>query len=121
MEENQNNIKKTDWGYEIVWANNEKYGAKIIVFECPNKTHFTFNQKSEKTWFVNNGSFIFRWIDTASGNIFQQEAGEGFVFTSKPLVPHAIECLSNGGSLSEVNNGDTGNDSYVVLTKENYK
>ena len=121
MQENQDNVKKTDWGYEIIWSNNENYGAKILVFESASKTHFMFNQYAEKSWFVNGGQFIFRWMDTQNGNIYQQEAGDGFVFQSKPLVPYSIECVTNGGSLSEVNNGIKENDTFVVLTKENYK
>jgi len=121
MQEQQDNIKKTDFGYEIIWSKNDEYGAKIVVFESPNKTNFSFHKETEKSWFVNGGQFIFRWIDTATGNIYQQEATDGYVFTAKPLVPYALECVSNGGSLSEVNNGHKENDTFVVLTKENYK
>jgi hypothetical protein len=118
MEENKN-VSTTDYGYEITWITQESYGGKILVFEKPFKTEFWFNNKTEKSWFVNNGSFVFRWIDTSNGQLFQQEAKEGFVFTAKPLVPCAIECTSPG-SLSEVNNGYFDNDKFIVIHKGGY-
>lgn len=121
MEENNNNIQKTEWGYEIIWAKNNNYGGKILVFEKSDKTDFVFCKSTERSWFVNTGKFVFRWIDTQNGNIYQQEATDGFVFCAKPLVPFAIECVSNGGSLSEVNNGEQDNDTFIVFKKDAYK
>lgn len=118
MEKNDNVIQ-TDFGYEIEWAKFDNYGAKIIVFNKKDKTPFWYNVKTKKTWFVNSGSFIFRWIDTSNGQIFQQEAKEGFVFTAKPFVPCAIECVGPG-SLSEVNNGLHENDKHIVVQKGSY-
>ena len=120
MQKDNDNIKKTEFGYEIAWAKNESYGGKIIVFDKPGKTNFVFSQNTERSWFVNSGKFVFRWIDTQTGHVYQQEAEDGFVFSAKTLVPCAIECLTPNGSLSEVNNGGKDNDIFVVLTKENY-
>lgn len=117
--EKKDQILKQEWGYEVIWAEQESYGGKILVFEKPDKTEFWFNRKTEKSWFVNNGSFIFRWIDTSTGQLFQQEANEGFVFTAKSLVPCAIECISPG-SISEANNGYYENDNFIVLSKGSY-
>lgn len=115
----ENNVTTTEHGYEITWISEENYGGKILVFEKPFKTDFWFNQKTEKSWFVNNGLFVFRWIDTSTGKLFQQEAKEGFVFTAKPLVPCAIECIQPG-TLSEANNGHFENDKFIVVGKGNY-
>jgi len=117
--QDKNNIQQTEFGYEIIWISEESYGGKILVFEKPSKTDFWFNKKTEKSWFVNNGHFVFRWIDTSNGQIFQQEAKEGFVFTAKPFVPCAIECVGPG-SLSEVNNGLHENDKHIVVQKGSY-
>jgi hypothetical protein len=119
MEKN-NNVIQTDFGYEIEWAKFDNYGAKIIVFSKKDKTPFWYNVKTEKTWFVNSGSFIFRWIDTSDGQIYQNNSQEGSVFTAKPLVPCSIECTSANGGLSETNNGHYENDKFIVIKKENY-
>jgi len=117
---NKEHVSQTDFGYELDWAKFENYGAKIIVFDKKAKTPFWFNIKTEKSWFVNSGNFIFRWIDTDDGQVYQQEASEGAVFTVKSHVPCSIECLSPNGSLSETNNGFYENDKFIVIKKENY-
>jgi|SRR6056300_301216 len=117
---NNENVVQTDFGYEIEWAKFETYGSKIIVFEKKDKTPFWYNVKTEKSWFVNAGKFIFRYIDTSDGQVYQQEANEGAVFTAGTLVPCSIECVSEGGSLTESNNGQHPNDKFIVIKKENY-
>lgn len=119
MTENlKDQILKTDWGYELTWANQESHGGKIIVFEKPGKTDFVFHTQKEKSYFVNAGTFIFKWIETSTGKIFQQQGGEGNVFTVNKLVPSSIECTSATGSLTESNNGKS-EDTYIVINKDN--
>lgn len=112
------NVEKTNYGYNLIWHNAKNYGAKILVFEKPSNTDFVFHLATEKTWFVNSGVFIFKWIDTTSGNIFQQEFFEGNVFTAITTTPYSIECKSSSGSLSEVNTGFVEKDIFTVIKKE---
>jgi len=116
----ENNVIKTDFGYELDWARFDSHGGKIIVFEKPGKTSFWFNIKTEKSWFVNSGDFIFRWIDTSDGQVYQQEAKEGSVFSAQTKVPCSIQCVSTTGSITESNNGFFENDKFIVIKKENY-
>ena len=53
----KDNVKQTDYGYEITWVSEETYGGKILVFDKTIKTDFWFNSITEKCWFVNNGEF----------------------------------------------------------------
>lgn len=114
----KDNVKQTTYGYEITWVSEETYGGKILVFDKITKTDFWFNSKTEKCWFVNSGEFLFKWVDTNTGQLFEKQAGEGVTFISKPLMPCAIECKAVG-SVTEVNNGIT-DDHHVVIKKENY-
>jgi hypothetical protein len=114
----QNKVHKTEYGYMLVWAEQKSHGGIIHVFEKPSKTDFVFHKEKEKSYFVNSGEFIFRWIDTQSGQVYQQGGTEGFVFTVNKMVPSSLECKSPNGSLTEANNG-VENDTYVVLKKEN--
>jgi restriction endonuclease S subunit len=114
----KDNVKQTDYGYEITWVSEETYGGKILVFDKITKTDFWFNSKTEKCWFVNNGEFLFKWIDTNTGQLFEKQAAEGTTFISKPLMPCAIDCR-NVGSITEVNNGSN-DDHNIVIKKDNY-
>ena len=114
----ENNVHKTEYGYKLIWAEQKTHGGIIHVFENPAKTDFVFHSNKEKSYFINSGKFIFRWIETSDGQIYQQEGTEGFVFTVNNMVPSSLECISKTGSLTEVNNGSL-DDKFVVIKKEN--
>ena len=116
--DNKKDIKKHDWGYELIWNSSKTHGGKLLVFEKPGNTNFVFYQSIDKSFFVNTGEFIFSWIDTESGNIYQQKLEEGGVFNVVSLTPFSITCSSNKGSLSECNSGDLDEKEYIVIRKE---
>ena len=69
------------WGFEIIWATNDKYCGKIMVFEKVGaKFSMHFHREKDETWFVNNGRFIVRWIDTKTAKMNMQELKEGSKF-----------------------------------------
>lgn len=119
QEKKVDNINKTDWGYELVWAKMPNYGAKILVFEKPGKTPFYFQLETEKSWFINEGVFLFRWIDK-EGKIFQTEVKEGAVLQCNTKTPYSLECTSPKGSVTESNSGFVQDDVYVVVKKDNF-
>lgn len=112
------NATKTDYGYELIWANEENYGAKILIFNTNAKTDFIFHQNTTKSWFINSGEFKIKWIDTETGKIFEQKFEEGHVFHIETLKPYSVECISSNGSITEANNGIKDNDVYVSLSKD---
>ena len=99
------NVVKTDWGYEIVWAKTENYCGKILVFEKANKIMpFHFHAKSSKSWFVNAGKFKAQWIDTETGKTFAQEMPEGAVLHVDAFMPVMLESLNDNSAMAEVSN-----------------
>ena len=115
----KDNVEKFDWGYEIIWAKHNSHGSKIMVFDKKGgKTPFYFNKTIEKTWFVNNGIFNVKWVDTKDGKMYQQELKEGSVFFVETLKPCSIECKSSNGSITEANSGHVENDIHITLNKE---
>ena len=94
---------KTNWGYEIIWASNEKYCGKIIVFEKNgSKIPMHFHKEKDKSWFINNGKFLFRFIDTKTATMHEKVLSEGETFNITPLVPHQIESMSPNAMIFEV-------------------
>ena len=95
------------WGYEIVWANNEKYSGKLLVFERVGaKTSLVFHKDRAKSWFVNAGRFKITFIDVATGEIKQSELGEGQTADFGQLGPHQIAALVANSIIFEVGTGD---------------
>lgn len=95
------------WGFEIVFANNEKYCGKLLVFERAGaKTSLVFHKEKFKSWFVNAGKFKITFIDVATGEIKQSELGEGQTADFGQLGPHQIEALVPNSIIFEVGTAD---------------
>jgi len=106
---------KKGWGYELIWATNDKYCGKIMVFERPGaKFSMHFHREKDESWFVNNGKFMVKWIDTKDATMYEKELKEGDVWHNPPLQPHQLVCLEAGSSITEVSTPDSVEDNYRV-------
>ena len=104
------------WGYELIWATNELYCGKIMVFSKKgNKFSMHFHREKTESWFVNQGKFIVRWIDTQTATLYQKELVPGDTWHNPPLQPHQLEALEDGSSISEVSTADSIEDNYRVM------
>jgi quercetin dioxygenase-like cupin family protein len=109
-------VVKKGWGYELIWATNDKYCGKIMVFErAGNKFSMHFHREKEETWFVNSGKFKLRWIDTNTAMLYEQELNEGDTWHNPPLQPHQLEALTDNASISEVSTADSVEDNYRII------
>lgn len=95
------------WGFEIVFANNDRYCGKLLVFERAGaKTSLVFHKEKAKSWFVNAGKFKVSYIDVATGEIKQTELSEGQTAEFAQLGPHQIESLVPNSIIFEVSTAD---------------
>lgn len=108
-----NNIVKTDWGYEIIWADNEHYCSKILVFEKANmKTPLHFHKDRHKSWFVNAGKFEVQWVDPKDGKAYSKELPEGSIFEIPELLPITLKSLVENSAMAETSNNNNAEDYY---------
>ena len=126
MENNQSTqlqgFVKKGWGYELIWATNDKYCGKIMVFESAgSKFSMHFHKEKDETWFVNNDRFKVRWIDTSTAEIFEKELSEGEIWHNPPLQPHQLEALQDGSSVTEVSTADSVEDNYRLIPGDSQK
>ena len=113
---------KKGWGYEIIWATNEKYCGKIMVFEkAGNKFSLHFHREKDETWFVNSGKFLLRWIDTETATLYTKELTEGMTWHNPPLQPHQLEALEDNSSITEVSTADSVEDNYRIAPGDSQK
>ena len=95
------------WGYEIVWANNDKYCGKLLIFERAGaKTSLVFHKEKVKSWFVNAGKFKVKFIDISTGEMKEAVLEEGQTADFGQLGPHQIESLVPNSMIFEVGTGD---------------
>jgi mannose-6-phosphate isomerase-like protein (cupin superfamily) len=106
-------VVKKGWGYELIWATNDKYAGKILVFERAGaKFSMHFHREKDETWFVNSGRFKLRYIDTTTSVLYEKELKEGDVWRNLPLMPHQLEALEANSSITEVSTPDSVEDNY---------
>lgn len=95
------------WGFEIVWANNDKYCGKMLVFaKAGAKTSLVFHKEKKKSWFVNAGRFKVSYIDVATGELKEAVLEEGQTAEFAELSPHLLEALTPNAMIFEVGTPD---------------
>ena len=95
------------WGFEIIFANNDRYCGKLLVFERAGaKTSLVFHKDKRKSWFVNAGKFRVKYIDVATGELKEAVLEEGKTADFAELGPHQIEALTPNSIIFEVGTAD---------------
>ena len=95
------------WGFEIIFANNDHYCGKLLVFERAGaKTSLVFHKEKRKSWFVNEGKFKVKYIDVATGEVKEAILEEGKTADFAELGPHQIEALVPNSIIFEVGTAD---------------
>ena len=101
------------WGFELVFANNDKYCGKLLVFERAGaKTSLVFHKEKAKSWFVNAGKFKVKFIDVATGEVKEAVLEEGQTADFGQLGPHQVESLVDNSVIFEVGTGDYAEDRF---------
>lgn len=101
------------WGHELIIHNSEKYCGKVLVFKKGCKFSMHYHLLKQETWYVNKGSFIYRWIDTENGIQHESQMKVGDVVTQYPGQPHQLEALEDG-EIFEVSTQHFDTDSYRI-------
>jgi len=102
------------WGSELIWATNDRYCGKLLKFNQGARFSMHFHAEKDETWYVLDGKFIIRGINTKDASIFEEELNPGDTWRNRPLEPHQVICLE-AGTIIEVSTPDSVEDNYRVL------
>lgn len=102
------------WGYELILENNENYCGKLLVFEKNHKFSMHFHMKKKETWYVQTGTFTFKWIDARDATEHVDTLTQGDVVTIYPGQPHQL-ITEDGGIIFEVSTTHYDEDSYRIF------
>lgn len=108
------------WGHEYIFATNDKYCGKLLKFNKGAKFSMHFHGQKDETWYVLNGKFTVRYIETGNADILEKELNPGDTWNNPPLLPHQVICLEEG-TLIEVSTPDSVEDNYRVMKGDNQK
>jgi mannose-6-phosphate isomerase-like protein (cupin superfamily) len=104
------------WGYEIIWATNDKYAGKILVFtRAGSKMSMHFHKEKDETWFINAGSFKLVYCDTTTATYLEKVLKEGDVWRNPPMMPHQLIALEDNSMLFEVSTPDSVEDNFRII------
>jgi mannose-6-phosphate isomerase-like protein (cupin superfamily) len=110
------------WGREIIFANNKDYCGKLLVFDKKGaKGSMHYHMIKHETWYVQQGSFIVRYIDTNTAEILESFLKIGSVWNNRQGVPHQLEALEDNSIIFEASTADYSTDSYRVFKGDSQK
>ena len=101
------------WGHEIVFENNEMYCGKLLVFKKGCKFSMHYHMIKDETWYVKEGEFLYRWIDTETAEVIEKKLIEGDAVRQLPGQPHQLEAITDV-TVFEVSTHHRDTDSYRV-------
>ena len=102
------------WGREIHFANNADYCGKLLIFKKGKKFSMHYHVDKYETWYVQEGSFTFTWIDPETADTHIERLGRCDVVTIYQGIAHQLKALEDS-IIFEVSTPDKVEDSYRVL------
>ena len=108
------------WGKEMIITNNQLYCCKILMFKKGCKFSMHYHLIKDETWFIAEGEFLYRWIDTETADIYEEELKPGDVVRQLPGQPHQLMAHTDG-SIIEVSTEHFDDDSYRVSKGDSQK
>ena len=102
------------WGEELIIENNEMYCGKLLIFKKGCKFSMHYHLLKDETWYVQEGEFNYRWIDTETAELNQTKLKKGDVVRQRVGQPHQLIALTDG-TVFEVSTQHFDEDSYRVV------
>jgi len=99
---------------ELIIENNEMYCGKLLKFIKGCKFSMHYHLIKDETWYVNEGEFLYRWIDTETAELNEEVLHKGDVVRQRVGQPHQLEALTDG-VVFEVSTEHFDEDSYRVM------
>jgi len=106
-------IVEKGWGCEVIFASEDLYCGKIMVFTGGEKTSMHFHAEKTETFYVLEGEFIITTLNTKDASRHKTYLNKGQTMKIPRLVPHQIAAKING-EIIEVSTHDCPEDSYRV-------
>jgi quercetin dioxygenase-like cupin family protein len=107
------NIPK-GWGHEVIFENNELYCGKLLCFKSGARFSMHYHLIKDETWYVKEGQFLYRYINTNTAEVVEIELREGDSVRQLPGQPHQLIALTDG-IIFEVSTEHFDDDSYRVI------
>ncbi len=109
---------KKGWGKEVIWADEDDYAGKLLMFMQDGQMSLHFHKNKDETWYVLEGEFELTLIDLGKAERQLVTLRAGDVWRNRPLEPHSLRCTKTGkqnwGVIAEVSTRDQAFDNYRI-------
>lgn len=103
------------WGHELWIHNDSQYCGKLLVFtKSGNAFSMHYHMLKNETWYVQEGSFKFDWIDTETTEKMSTILHKGAVVYVEKGLPHQLTALEDNSVVFEVSTEHFDEDSYRI-------
>ena len=93
---------ETEWGYDIVWAENERYEARFVHINPNSKLKYIYHKQKHKTYYVMAGEVILEPSELNKNNVL----GPGSIIKIEPNMPYFLSTKSSSAMLCEANSAE---------------
>ena len=115
-------IVEKGWGKEVIYADHEEYCGKLLVYDKAGATSsMHFHKIKKESWYVLQGSFEYKVIDTSIGNINTVVINQGDVVTNEIYTIHQLIAREDNSIIVEVSTKDYSYDNYRVIPGDSQK
>lgn len=115
MKKRLNGFVKKGWGYEYIFITNELYCLKALHFtKTGNRFSMHFHKEKDESWYVEEGSFLLKTINTDTGTIEEQVLDKEDTIRIPPGNIHQLVALEDDSRILEVSTADSVEDNYRV-------
>lgn len=109
-------VVEKGWGKEVIYADHEEYCGKLLVYDKAGATSsMHFHKVKKESWYVLQGSFDYKTIDTNTGIINTVIINQGDVITNFPFTIHQLTARDDNSIIVEVSTKDSQEDNFRVI------
>jgi quercetin dioxygenase-like cupin family protein len=80
------------WGYELIWAQTDRYAGKILYIETGCRLSLHFHRRKEETFYLLSGRLHLE-LEAADGQMEHHVLSEGQVIHIPPGLKHRMRAL----------------------------
>ena len=92
------------------------FNGKLLVFNYTgDKFSMHYHLKKKESWYVQQGSFIFSWLDVEDGKLISQIIKVGDSVTIERGLPHQLQAIDDNSTIYEVSTQHFNEDSYRIF------
>jgi mannose-6-phosphate isomerase len=82
------------WGYELIWANTDRYVGKILHVEAGHALSLQYHERKDETIHVLAGEMRF-WVGPEAGALEELHLAAGDSYHVPPHTVHRMEAITD--------------------------